>query len=103
MDIQKVMQQAQDLQNKMQKAQDALETIEITGTAGAGDYIVTVIITGKGITKRINIADKLTNIDDKAMLEDLIVAACNNAKSKLDDAVKVMMSKFNIPSELLGG
>ena len=102
MDIKKVMQQAQDLQNKMQKAQDALETIDITGTAGAGDYIVTVIITGKGVTKKVHIADKLINVEDKAMLEDLIIAAFNNAKSKLDDAIKVMMSKFNIPPELLG-
>lgn len=102
MDIQKVMQQAQEMQKKMQQMQDALENVDITGSAGAGDHIVTITMTGKGLVKKVDISTALMNIEDQAVTEDLVTAAFNNGKSKLDDAVKIMMSKLNIPPELLG-
>lgn len=97
-----MMQQAQELQRKMQKAQEELDVLEITGTAGGAGYMVDITITGKGITKRCNISDALINSDEKEMLQDLIVAACNNAKSKMDEAVSNKMSGLGISSDLLG-
>ena len=102
MDIQKVMQQAQELQKKMQKAQEELESIEITGTAGAGDDMVTITITGKGLVTKVNISPRLMDIEDKSMTEDLTAAAFNNAKSKLDEVVGGKMAALNIPAGLLG-
>ena len=97
-----MMQQAQELQKKMQKAQDELEFIEVVGSAGGAGYIVEVTMTGKGIVKRVSISDTLVDLEEKATLEDLIAAATNNGKAKLDEVVGSKMSDLGIPSGLLG-
>jgi DNA-binding YbaB/EbfC family protein len=102
MDIKKMMQQAQELQKKMQQAQDELESVEVFGSAGGAGYIVEVTMSGKGMIKRINIADALIDLEEKATLEDLTAAAINNAKSKLDEVVGGKMAALNIPAGLLG-
>lgn len=102
MDIKKMMQQAQELQKKMQQAQDELESIEIVGSAGGAGYVVEVTMTGKGIIKRVNISDSLIDLEEKATLEDLIVAAINNTKAKLDEVVSGKMAGLGIPSGILG-
>lgn len=102
MDIKKMMQQAQEIQKKMQKAQEELESIEVVGSAGGAGYIVEVLVNGKGTVKRVNIADSLIDLEEKSTLEDLIAAAFNNAKNKLDAIAGEKMSDLGLPSSLLG-
>ena len=76
-----LMQQAQKMQANMEKAQEELANVEITGQAGGG--MVKVIMTGKHDVKRILIEDDLFE-DSKEMLEDLIVAAVNDAVRQVE-------------------
>ena len=75
-----MMKQAQQLQKKMAEAQDKLNDMEVEGTSGGG--LVKVIATAKGSFKRISIDDSLLKNDEKEILEDLIIAAVNDAKQK---------------------
>ena len=75
-----MMKQAQQLQKKMAEAQEKLNEIEVEGVSGGG--LVKVIATAKGVFKRIKIDDSLLKTDEKEILEDLIVAANNDAKQK---------------------
>jgi DNA-binding YbaB/EbfC family protein len=84
MDIQGLMRQAQEMQRKMQKAQEELANSLFEGTAGGG--LVTIVVTGVGVVKKITLDPSLMNKDEKDILEDLIVAAFNDAKKKADDA-----------------
>ena len=75
-----MMKQAQQLQKKMSEAQEKLNQIEVEGTSGGG--LVKVISTAKGNIKKISVDDSLIKQDEKDILEDLIVAAINDAKEK---------------------
>jgi DNA-binding YbaB/EbfC family protein len=86
-----MMKQAQAMQAKMQEMQAALERTEVTGTAGGG--MVTVIVTGKGEMRRIKIDPKLADPNEVGMLEDLIVAAANDARAKADQQMQAEMAK----------
>ena len=77
-----MMKQAQQMQQKMAEMQARLEAAEIEGVAGAG--LVRVTLTGKGALKNVKIDPKLIDPSDIEMLEDLVVAAHADAKSKLD-------------------
>ncbi len=77
------MRQAQDMQKKMQKLQEELGQREYEGSAGAG--AVVVVITGAGLAKKIKIDNALISVSEKEVLEDLIIAAFNNAKNKADE------------------
>lgn len=83
MDIKLLMRQAQEMQKKMQKAQDDLANHSYEGFSGAG--LVKVMITGAGIAKKIAIDDSLMQKEEKEVLEDLIIAAFNDAKNKMDE------------------
>lgn len=100
MDMQQIMKKAQDLQNKMKEAQDRLEYVEVTGSAGGGNCSVKVTLNGKGVAKKIEIDQAL--MEDKSMLEDIIVAAFNNAKNKVDETVNIIMQKLGISPDMLG-
>lgn len=76
------MRQAQEMQKKMQKVQDDLANHSHEGIAGAG--LVKVTITGAGVAQKIAIDDSL--LQEKEVLEDLIIAAFNDAKNKMDEA-----------------
>jgi len=89
-DIMGLMKQAQAMQQKLQDAQAELETVEVEGTSGGG--VVTVKVTGKGQLKAISIDPSLMNADEKEILEDLIVAAMNDAKGKADRAAEERMA-----------
>ncbi|MBM6596203.1 YbaB/EbfC family nucleoid-associated protein [Microvirga pudoricolor] len=89
-DIMGLMKQAQAMQQKLQDAQAELETVEVEGTSGGG--VVTVKVTGKGQLKAISIDASLMNPDEKEILEDLIVAAMNDAKGKADRAAEERMA-----------
>ncbi len=75
-----LMQQAQRMQENLQKAQEELARIEVSGEAGAG--MVSVVMNGKHEVQSVRI-DKTLIGDDIEMLEDLIVAACNDAVNKV--------------------
>jgi nucleoid-associated protein EbfC len=76
-----LMKQAQAMQDNMKKMQDQLALVEVEGQSGAG--MVKVIVTCRNDVKRITIDPSLL-ADDKDMLEDLIVAAMNDALKKAE-------------------
>ncbi|MCZ6604049.1 MAG: YbaB/EbfC family nucleoid-associated protein [Alphaproteobacteria bacterium] len=77
-----MMKQAQAMQGKIAEMQEKMEEAEIEGAAGAG--MVRVTLNGKGEMKRIAIDRTLIDPAEPAMLEDLIVAAHNDAKGKVE-------------------
>ncbi len=101
MNIAGMMKKAQQMQQKMQDAQAELETITETGTAGAD--LVTVVMSGKHELKEVKLSPDLLNIDDKEMLEDLIIAAVNDAKRKIDTKTSAEMEKATVGMGLPGG
>lgn len=96
MNIQEMMQQAQQMQARLQRE---LAETEIEATAGGG--MVTVVINGVKQIHRITIDPEVVSKDDVEMLEDLIVAAINDAHRKVDEAVAGkmggMMGGLKIP------
>ncbi|MDX1486547.1 MAG: YbaB/EbfC family nucleoid-associated protein [Alphaproteobacteria bacterium] len=89
--LSQMMKQAQEMQAKMQEMQERLDEAEITGTAGAG--LVTVTLTGKGTLRKLKIDPSVVDPNDTAMLEDLITAAFNDAKTKVEAFVAEKMSE----------
>ncbi len=83
MDMKSLMRQAQEMQKKMQKIQEELSEKEYEGASAGG--MVKVTINGGGSAKKIFIDASLVNKDEKEILEDLLVAAFNDAKKKSDD------------------
>lgn len=92
MNIQKMMKQAQEMQNKIATMQSKLEEEESEGSSGGG--MVTVTMSGKGMVKKLHIDAKLVDPSEKEMLEDLIVAAFNDAKGKIETNMNEQMSKI---------
>ena len=87
-----IMKMAQGLQNDMAKAQASLDGVEVEGAAGGG--LVKVRATAKGRILGIDLDPSLLTAADKDMLEDLIVAAFNDAKGKADAAGSAVMQKM---------
>ncbi len=94
-DFMGLMKQAKQLQGKMQEMQTGLADIMIEGAAGGG--VVRVVLSGKGAMVRVEIDPSMAKPDDVNILEDLLIAAHNDAKSKLETALSEKMS------ELTGG
>lgn len=84
-DIMGMMGKVKEMQEKMQTMQAELENIEVEGVSGAG--MVTVTLSGKGVMKGLAIDPSLITPDDVEMLEDLIMAAHNDAKAKSEAAM----------------
>lgn len=97
--IGQLMKQAQAMQERMAEMQQKLEQVEISGSSGAG--LVQVTINGKGEMRHLKIDPSLVNPQETEVLEDLIVAAFNDAKAKLEVHTADEMSKvtggMNIP------
>ncbi|MGD9117862.1 MAG: YbaB/EbfC family nucleoid-associated protein [Dehalococcoidia bacterium] len=95
----RMMQQAQELQARLAKVQKELAEATVEATAGGG--AVTVVITGQQQVKSIKIAPEAINPDDVEMLEDLVLAAVNEALTKSQELAAERMSKvtggLNIP------
>ena len=87
-----MMKQAQQLQKKMAEAQEKLSSIEVEGVSGGG--VVKVIATAKGEIKRISLDESLLKPEDKKIIEDLIVAAVNDAKDKGEQAAQEEMKSL---------
>ena len=98
--LSQLMRQAQAMQANMQKAQDELASIEVEGTAGGG--MVRVLVTCKHEVKRVTIEPALL-ADDKEMLEDLIAAAFNDARSKVERTVQDKLAAVTGGLALPGG
>ena len=92
MDLNEIMKQAGQMQAKMQEMQEEIAGLEATGEAGAG--MVKVVLTGKGYAKAVAIERSLVKEDDAEILEDLIAAAINDAKSKLEKLSEEQMKKM---------
>ena len=87
-----MMKQAQQLQKKMAEAQEKLNEIEVTGSSGGG--LVRVTATAKGVFKSVYIDETLLKKDEKEILEDLIIAAINDAKTKGEQAAQEEMKNL---------
>lgn len=102
----KMMGKVKEMQAKMKEAQEKLEFIEETGEAGAG--MVKATVNGKKSVISIDIDESLLNTADKEMVQDLTVAAINNAMEKADIRAKEEIKKStdgmmpNIPGMDLG-
>ncbi len=96
--IGQLMKQAQQMQEKMQKAQEELQKIIVNGESGGG--MVKISITCKNEIKKIDIDDSLFS-EEKDMLEDLLIAAFNDAIRKADkksqESMSGMTSGLNLP------
>ena len=86
MDLQKMMQQAQQMQDRLKQQMDSLK---IEATAGGG--MVTVVVNGHKHLLSIKIDPEVVSKDDVAMLQDLIAAAVNDAHRRVDEAMKKQM------------
>lgn len=96
-----MMKQAQSMQKKMQELQKTMEETNFTGTSGGG--MVTITATGKGEIKKVQIDKSLLVPDEVEVLEDLIVAAFNNAKHNSDQYSNDAINKLGISPNLLKG
>ena len=88
-DLGGLMAQAQQMQQKIKDLQAELERQEIVGSSGAG--MVTITVNGKGETRKVEIDASLFKADDKGVVEDLIVAAANDARAKVEAMVQEQM------------
>lgn len=84
-----MMKQAQQMQAKMEEMQAQMTELEVTGQSGAG--MVQVTMTGKSVVKSLKIDPSLIDPSDVEVLEDLIVAAINDARAKSEEASQQAM------------
>jgi len=93
MNIQQMMKQAQQMQATLQK-----QMAELRVEGGAGGGMVTVVINGSKQVQSLKIDPEVVSKDDVEMLQDLIVAAINDAQRKADDEMKAKMGGMLPPS-----
>jgi hypothetical protein len=100
-DISQIMRQAQAMQAKINEAQKKLEAMEVEGSAGGG--LVKLRISGKNALLAISIDKSLLNADEGEILEDLVKAAHDDARRKLDDAQNEEMKGLGSGMGILPG
>lgn len=93
--INQIKKQFQLMQRKLHDMQEQMSTAEFTGTSGGG--MVTAVVTGKGEVRSIKIDPSLLKAEEREILEDLLVAAINDAKKKADS------DSENNMSDMMGG
>jgi|TARA_B100000929_G_scaffold5266_1_gene4424 hypothetical protein len=97
-DFSKILDKAKELENKMKESQEKIKNISVTGTSG-GDS-VKITLNGEGEMINLDISSDILK-EDKTIIEDLIKAAHNNAKSQLKSKTSEEISKatggFGIP------
>jgi DNA-binding YbaB/EbfC family protein len=91
-DLMGIMKQVKDMQTRMQAVQEELGALEVEGKAGAG--LVSIIMSGKGEVKRVKIDPSLMKPEEVEILEDLIVAASADAKSKVEARMQEKMAEI---------
>ncbi len=97
--IGQMMKQAQMMQENMRRMQEQLGTLEVEGQSGSG--MVKVVMTCKHETRRVSIDPSLTS--DREMLEDLLVAAFNDAERKVEATVQEKMGALTAGMGLPAG
>ena len=90
-DLMKMMKQAQEMQGRMQQMQEELATLEVEGQSGAG--LVKVVLNGKGDMRSLRIDSGLVKPGEHEMIEDLVMAAFTDAKSKVEAAMQSKMQE----------
>ena len=97
-----MLKEAQKLQSRMADMQAKLSDVELAGSAGGG--MVTVTLNGKGEMRRVKMDPSLVNPNEIEILEDLLVAAFNDAKAKVETYLQEEMGKLtgglNLPAGL---
>ena len=97
-DFNKILEKAKEIESKVKESQEKIKNIKAEGSSGGGD--VKMILNGDGEIQSLFISDKLFK-EDKSLIEDLIIAAHNNAKSNLKSKSSDELSKvtggFGIP------
>ena len=97
-DFNKILNKAKELEAKMKESQENIKKIKVEGVSGSKS--VKVILDGNGEMESVNISDEILN-EEKQVIEDLIVAAHNNAKAQLKTKTNEEISKatggFGIP------
>ena len=97
-DFSKILDKAKELEAKMKESQQKIKEIRVEGVSGSNS--VRIIIDGEGEMQSIKLSDEIMK-EDKAIIEDLIIAAHNNAKVELKTKTKEEISKaaggFGIP------
>ncbi len=96
-----MMKQAQEMQNRMAEMRERLDAQEVSGASGGG--VVQVTLNGKGEMRRIALDPTLFQPLDQEVLEDLILAAHNDARRKLDAHLAEEMAKVTGGLELPSG
>ena len=98
-DMAKLMKQAQEMQQKIVDAQSQLDNVVVTGEAGGG--LVKVIATARGNFRNIEIDESILVPSEKQVIEDLLLAAIKDCKTKSEEASKREMAKtgeaFGLP------
>jgi nucleoid-associated protein EbfC len=87
-----MLKQAQEMQSRMAELQARLAEVEMTGSSAGG--MVAVTLNGKGEMKQVKIDKSLMVADETEILEDLIIAAANDAKTRVETFVAGEMSKL---------
>ncbi len=97
-DFSKILDKAKELESKMKESQEKIKNIKVEGISGTNS--VKIILDGEGEMQKIEISDEVLK-EDKSIIEDLIVAAYNNAKAQLKSKTSEEISKatggFGIP------
>lgn len=90
--LQDILKAAENVQAELKKAQDSLDSVEVQGIAGGG--LVKVKATAKGRILGLDIDPSLFNPEEKQVVEDLVVAAFNDARTKADQVAQEELSKM---------
>lgn len=93
MNMNKMMKQVKKMQQEMEKAQRELESKEVVGTAGGG--VVKVTMNGQKKLQSVEISPDVVDPDDVEMLQDLVVAAINDAMKQADELAAKDLGKLN--------
>jgi nucleoid-associated protein EbfC len=98
--MQNMMKQMQKMQKQIQEAQEGLGEKRLEGSAGGG--MVTVIVSGHKEVLEVNIKEEVVDPDDIEMLQDLVLAATNEAMKKADELTNSTMGQFTKGMNLPG-
>ena len=97
-DFNKILEKAKEIESKVKESQEKIKNIKAEGSSGGGD--VKIVLNGDGEIESLKISDSLFK-EDKTVLEDLVIAAHNNAKNNLKTKTSDELSKvtggFGIP------
>ena len=96
-----MMKKAQEMQAKMGEMQERMDNAEVTGVSGGG--MVEVTLSGKGEMRKVKVDPSLLNADEVEVLEDLIMAAHNDAKARVEAEIQSEMSELTGGMELPPG